>query len=49
NTILFLNKADIFLKSYLFNNLTYNNLIFIFLYKLKYYKGILFLITNRIK
>ena len=28
------------------NNIYYNALIYIFLRKLKYYKGILFLITN---
>ncbi|KAH6972045.1 hypothetical protein BKA56DRAFT_635158 [Ilyonectria sp. MPI-CAGE-AT-0026] len=49
NTILLLNKYNIFLEAYYANNITYHYIISIFLQTLKYYKGILFLITNCIK
>ncbi|PMD60193.1 uncharacterized protein K444DRAFT_503323, partial [Hyaloscypha bicolor E] len=48
NAIFLLDEADIFLKSYSLNNLTRNGLVSIFLCKLEYYKGILFLTTNRV-
>jgi hypothetical protein len=46
NAILLLNKADVFLEQRLLNNLTHNSLVSVFLHKLKYYKKILFLMTN---
>ncbi|OCK90804.1 uncharacterized protein K441DRAFT_577569, partial [Cenococcum geophilum 1.58] len=46
---LLLNKADVFVEQRATNNVHYNALIYIFLHKLKYYKGILFLITNWVK
>ena len=48
NAILLLDKADIFLERYILNNLTRNGLVSVFLRKLEYYEGILFLITNRV-
>ncbi|XTI88661.1 hypothetical protein V2W45_1489075, partial [Cenococcum geophilum] len=46
---LLLNKADVFVEQRTTNNIHYNALICVFLRKLKYYKGILFLITNQVK
>ena len=40
---------DVFVKQYTTNDINYNALIYIFLRKLKYYKGILFLTTNQVK
>ncbi|OCL00653.1 uncharacterized protein K441DRAFT_534165, partial [Cenococcum geophilum 1.58] len=46
--ILFLDKADIYFKRRLSYNLSYNSLVTIFLRKLEYLKGILFLTINYI-
>ena len=46
---LLLNEADVFVEQRAINNIYRNTLIYIFLRKLKYYKGILFLITNQVK
>ncbi|OCK98012.1 uncharacterized protein K441DRAFT_545547, partial [Cenococcum geophilum 1.58] len=46
---LLLNKADVFMEQRATNNIHRNALICVFLRKLKYYKGILFLITNWVK
>ncbi|KAH6696515.1 hypothetical protein BKA61DRAFT_497926, partial [Leptodontidium sp. MPI-SDFR-AT-0119] len=48
DTILLLNEADIYLEAQLPQNLKHNALILVFLYKLEYYKGVIFLITNRV-
>ncbi|KIN08327.1 hypothetical protein OIDMADRAFT_110995, partial [Oidiodendron maius Zn] len=48
STILLLDKADVYLEYRLNQDLVYNSLVSIVLYKLEYYKGIMFLITNRV-
>ncbi|OCL12971.1 P-loop containing nucleoside triphosphate hydrolase protein [Glonium stellatum] len=48
DTILLLDEADVFIKQQSLSH-TDNNLITIFLRKLKYYKGIIILTTNRVK
>ncbi|KAK4149361.1 P-loop containing nucleoside triphosphate hydrolase protein [Chaetomidium leptoderma] len=47
NAMLLLDEADIFLGARLDDSLTRNELVAIFLTKLEYYQGILFLTTNR--
>ncbi|KAK4235599.1 P-loop containing nucleoside triphosphate hydrolase protein [Achaetomium macrosporum] len=47
NAMLLLDEADIFLGARLDDSLTRNELVSIFLAKLEYYQGILFLTTNR--
>jgi hypothetical protein len=48
NAILLLDEADVFLEKRTTENLIYNSLISVFLRKLEYYEGIIFLIINRI-
>ena len=48
NAILLLDEADVFIKQRLLDYVG-NNLTLIFLRKLKYYKGIMILITNYVK
>jgi len=47
NAILLLDEADVFLERRELNDLTRNGLVSVFLRKLEYYEGILFLTTNR--
>ncbi|KAK3302765.1 P-loop containing nucleoside triphosphate hydrolase protein [Chaetomium strumarium] len=47
NAMLLLDEADVFLGARLDDSLTRNELVSIFLTKLEYYQGILFLTTNR--
>ncbi|KAK3904186.1 P-loop containing nucleoside triphosphate hydrolase protein [Staphylotrichum tortipilum] len=47
NAMLLLDEADIFLGARLDDSLTRNELVSVFLTKLEYYQGILFLTTNR--
>jgi len=46
---LLLNKADVFVEQRATSNIHHNTLVCVFLRKLKYYEGILFLITNQVK
>jgi SpoVK/Ycf46/Vps4 family AAA+-type ATPase len=48
NAILLLDEADVFLEQREANNLTRNGLVSVFLRKLEYYEGIMFLTTNRV-
>jgi SpoVK/Ycf46/Vps4 family AAA+-type ATPase len=48
NAILLLDEADVFLEQRSPDNLTRNGLVSVFLRKLEYYEGILFLTTNRV-
>ncbi|KAF8540209.1 P-loop containing nucleoside triphosphate hydrolase protein [Trichophaea hybrida] len=48
NAILFPDEADVFLERRSPDNLTRNGLVSVFLRKLEYYEGILFLTTNRV-
>lgn len=48
NAMLLLDEADVFLGARTDDGLTRNELVSIFLTKLEYYQGILFLTTNRI-
>ncbi|OCK73993.1 hypothetical protein K432DRAFT_311606, partial [Lepidopterella palustris CBS 459.81] len=48
NTLLLLDKANVYMRRQLLNSIS-NNLTATFLQKLKYYRGIIFLTTNRLK
>jgi hypothetical protein len=48
NAILLLDEADVFLEQRSPDNLTRNGLVSVFLRKLEYYEGIMFLMTNRV-
>ncbi|PMD21103.1 P-loop containing nucleoside triphosphate hydrolase protein [Hyaloscypha hepaticicola] len=48
NAILLLDEADIFLEKRMSENLTRNSLVSVFLRKLEYCEGIMFLTTNRV-
>ncbi|KAN0108801.1 P-loop containing nucleoside triphosphate hydrolase protein [Hyaloscypha variabilis] len=48
NAVLLLDEADVFLEQRDFSNLARNKIVSIFLRMLEYYKGILFLTTNRV-
>jgi SpoVK/Ycf46/Vps4 family AAA+-type ATPase len=48
NTILLLDEADVFLEKRLSENLARNSLVSVFLRKLEYCEGIMFLTTNRV-
>jgi SpoVK/Ycf46/Vps4 family AAA+-type ATPase len=48
NAILLLDEADVFLEQRTSENLTRNSLVSVFLRKLEYCKGIMFLATNRV-
>ena len=47
-SILLLDEADVFLERRSPENLTRNGLVSVFLRKLEYYEGIVFLTTNRV-
>ncbi len=48
NAILLLDEADVFLERRSPENLARNGLVSVFLRKLEYYEGIMFLTTNRV-
>jgi AAA+ superfamily predicted ATPase len=48
NALLLLDEADVFLESRTGGNLQRNELVSIFLRRLEYYEGVMFLTTNRI-
>jgi SpoVK/Ycf46/Vps4 family AAA+-type ATPase len=48
NGILLLDEADVFLEKRSLNDLTRNGLVSVFLRKLEYFEGIMFLTTNRV-
>ncbi|KAI5868705.1 hypothetical protein GGS23DRAFT_546838 [Durotheca rogersii] len=48
NAILLLDEADVFLESRDINSLARNELVSIFLRRLEYYRGLMFLTTNRL-
>jgi SpoVK/Ycf46/Vps4 family AAA+-type ATPase len=47
NAVLLLDEADVFLEQRTINDLQRNRLVSVFLRKLEYYEGVLFLTTNR--
>ena len=47
NALIFLNEVDVYLKQCLKHDIICNKLILIFLHKIEYYKGIMFLIMNK--
>jgi hypothetical protein len=46
--VLLLDKADVYLEHHLNQDLVCNSLVSVFLYKLEYCKGIIFLTINRV-
>lgn len=49
NAIVLLDEADVFLTQRTVDNTPNNSLVLVFLRQLEYYKGVLFLTTNRVQ